>query len=214
MAPKNVDREEKALLITQFATLVFAEKGYAATTIDAVAERAGVAKGTIYQYFKSKQDLFFAVFDQQLEQYFSALRDQVPGPEVSAETQIRATTSKSFELAEAMHELFPLLFEFWAASASSETRERFAAEFRLLYATFRKFFGDMIRRGIDENEFDPDIDVDSVTAVLVGSLDGLLLQSWFDREISPVKAGEAFMDVFIRGLRAAELKVKYGGASA
>jgi AcrR family transcriptional regulator len=214
MAPRSVDKEEKALLLIHHATLVFAENGYAATTIDAVAERAGVAKGTIYRYFKGKQELFFAVFDNYMEQYFSALRDQVPGREVSAEKQLREATRKAFELAEAIDELFPLIFEFWAASASSEMRDRFKGLFRILYATFRKFFGEIIRRGIDEGDFDPGLDVESVTAVLVGSMDGLFLQAWFDKNMSPLRAGNAFMDVFIRGLKKHEIKVRHGGSGA
>ncbi len=214
MAPRNIDKKEKALLLIHHATLVFAENGYAATTIDAVAVRAGVAKGTIYQYFRSKQELFFAVFDNYMEQYFSALRDQVPGPQVSAEQQIRDTSRKAFELANEIDELFPLIFEFWAASASSEMRDRFKGLFRMLYGIFRKLFGEMIRRGIDEGDFDPDLDVESITAVLVGSIDGLFLQAWFNKELSPLRAGDAFMDVFIRGLKKHELQVRHGGAGA
>ena len=45
---------------------LFAEKGYAATRLDDVAQRAGVSKGTLYLYFDSKEDLFKAVVRQGL----------------------------------------------------------------------------------------------------------------------------------------------------
>ncbi len=78
MAPRSVDKEEKARQIIAHATIVFAERGYNATTIDAIAERAGIAKGSVYQYFKSKTDLFFAVFEAQTQEYYSAMSDNVP----------------------------------------------------------------------------------------------------------------------------------------
>ena len=46
------------------AEKVFEANGYAAATIDAVAAAAGVAKGSIYNYFKSKQDLFTQLFSE------------------------------------------------------------------------------------------------------------------------------------------------------
>lgn len=46
------------------AVAVFAEKGYAAATVDEIAERAEFGKGTLYNYFADKQALLFAVFDE------------------------------------------------------------------------------------------------------------------------------------------------------
>ena len=54
-------QNEKILLA---ATKVFSDKGYAGTEMQKVADKAGVAKGTLYLYFKSKKDLFFAVLDR------------------------------------------------------------------------------------------------------------------------------------------------------
>jgi AcrR family transcriptional regulator len=212
MAPKAVDKEEKTRQIINHATFVFAERGYNATTVDAIAERAGISKGSVYQYFKSKSDLFFAVFETQVEEYLSVLSDSVPSAGLTAEEQIRRATSAACAMAATVEDLFPLTFEFWAASASSEFRDRFADIFRRMYAQFRQFFAGIIRRGIEEGEFAAGIDVEATTAVLVGSFDGLFLQSWFDKEMDPIHAGNAFIDVFVRGLRA--VRTKAGGGYA
>ncbi len=53
--------------IVSAATATFIEHGYAGTKLDAVAKRAGIAKGTIYLYFDTKQDLFEAVIRQEVE---------------------------------------------------------------------------------------------------------------------------------------------------
>ena len=81
-----------------------------------------------------------------------------------------------------------------------------------------RLLGGIIRRGIEEGEFDANINVESVTAVLVGSFDGLFLQAWFDPNMNPLRAGTAFIDVVIRGLetcgRKDENKTRTGGSYA
>ncbi|MDU6432251.1 MAG: TetR/AcrR family transcriptional regulator [Pantoea sp.] len=60
-APRRRRKEARPSEIINAATSVFAEKGYASTNLNEVAKRAGVAKGTLYLYFATKEDLFRAV---------------------------------------------------------------------------------------------------------------------------------------------------------
>jgi AcrR family transcriptional regulator len=53
--------EDRPREICTAALEVFAEKGFAAAKLDEIARRAGVSKGTLYLYFKDKEDLFRAV---------------------------------------------------------------------------------------------------------------------------------------------------------
>lgn len=52
--------------LTAAALALFVEKGFAATRLDDVAARAGVSKGTVYLYFKSKEELFTAVIRESI----------------------------------------------------------------------------------------------------------------------------------------------------
>jgi AcrR family transcriptional regulator len=54
----NTQREEKKRQILQASLEVFAQKGYSPTVLDDVAARANIAKGTLYLYFKDKEDLY------------------------------------------------------------------------------------------------------------------------------------------------------------
>lgn len=54
------------------ATVLFNEKGYAATTISAVTKRAGYAKGTFYRYWPSKDDLLLSIMKERLAVYRDA----------------------------------------------------------------------------------------------------------------------------------------------
>ena len=79
-APRRVGRpkiegltERRREEILDAATRVFAEAGYAGTDLDVVARAIGVAKGTIYRYFPSKEALFYAAVDRGMWQLRGAL---------------------------------------------------------------------------------------------------------------------------------------------
>ena len=70
-------KEERPQEITDAAFAVFAEKGYAASRVQEVAKRAGVSKGLMYLYFKTKEELFKAVIRSVVIRRVDALVDIV-----------------------------------------------------------------------------------------------------------------------------------------
>ena len=82
-------KEDRPQEITDAALGAFAEKGYAATRVDDVAKRAGVSKGLLYLYFKTKEDLFKAVIRSFVVPRIDALTTIVDSSEMSAEEFLR-----------------------------------------------------------------------------------------------------------------------------
>ena len=82
-------KEDRPAEITEAALAAFAEKGYAATRVDEVAKRAGVSKGLLYLYFKTKEDLFKAVIRSFLSPRIDALISNIEETELSAEEFLR-----------------------------------------------------------------------------------------------------------------------------
>ena len=70
-------RRTRSEEIVKRAIRVFAKKGYENTSMDDIAERAKVAKGTLYYYFPSKEDLYQKVMVQSLKNIFEDLASQV-----------------------------------------------------------------------------------------------------------------------------------------
>ena len=64
MATQSERRERTRSAIVKAARRIFGERGFAATTMDDIAGSARVAKGAVYHHFKTKEELFGAVFDQ------------------------------------------------------------------------------------------------------------------------------------------------------
>lgn len=70
-------RAARAGLILDVAEEVLAEKGYHDASMEEIAARAGVAKGTLYQHFPSKEDLVFALFERNLALFEHTLKQAV-----------------------------------------------------------------------------------------------------------------------------------------
>ena len=83
------DREARLQAILDAALDVFSEKGYAATRLEDVAARAGVAKGTIYLYVPSKQALFEALIRSAIALPIEALDQRIAALDVPAEMMLR-----------------------------------------------------------------------------------------------------------------------------
>ncbi len=82
-------KEDRPQEITAAALAAFAEKGYAATRVDDVARRAGVSKGLLYLYFKTKEELFKAVIRSFVIPRIEALTDIIDRSELSSEEFLR-----------------------------------------------------------------------------------------------------------------------------
>jgi len=82
-------KEERPQEITEAALAAFAEKGYAATRVDDVAKRAGVSKGLLYLYFKTKEELFKAVVRSFVVPKIDALVAIIDSSELSSEEFLR-----------------------------------------------------------------------------------------------------------------------------
>jgi AcrR family transcriptional regulator len=119
-------REQTRQELISAAEASFVSRGFHASSVDQVAERAGYTKGAVYSNFASKEDLFFAVYERRVEQ---VLTEVVPGLR-----QLGAERAFDELAAGALHRRDPddgwraVFFEFWAhVVRHPELRERFAA---------------------------------------------------------------------------------------
>src|ERR1700750_1913831 len=68
---------DKRAAILRAATSVFAHNGYFNSKVADIAREAGVADGTVYLYFKSKEDILHSIFDRSVEEALDAARKQI-----------------------------------------------------------------------------------------------------------------------------------------
>src|SRR5215470_12746374 len=88
--PRCSDRpwkDERRDAIVEVAKQVFVESGYAGTSMSAIAARLGGSKGTLYNYFKSKEELFVAVIEKKCAQILGMMNEA----EIKSGGDLRAT---------------------------------------------------------------------------------------------------------------------------
>jgi AcrR family transcriptional regulator len=89
LARKDPEARREAILEAGLA--VFAAEGFAATKLDDVAEKAGVAKGTIYLHFQDKQDLFEQIVREAVMPVIARLEGVAKLPDLPTEMVFKAT---------------------------------------------------------------------------------------------------------------------------
>jgi AcrR family transcriptional regulator len=194
-----VDKEARRRELIEVAARVFAEKGFRAARIEDIAKEAAVAKGLVYDYFKSKEEFFFAVFEWYNEQISLWIRERLESAGTARE---RLTLlARLFVQAGLDHiALYGLTLEFWAAAGIGVYEGRFLASFRDAYRAMRAMVSEVIRDGQSGGEFRHTVDPEAVAAVLVGAFDAAVLQHWLDREFDPVTNVDRFLDTCMIGM--------------
>jgi AcrR family transcriptional regulator len=88
-ARNEEERRTKMQAILDAALDVFVEDGFSHARLDEVAQRAGIAKGTLYLYFESKQALFEALIRSGIARPVDAMKERIFAAEGSTETLLR-----------------------------------------------------------------------------------------------------------------------------
>jgi AcrR family transcriptional regulator len=81
-------REVRATIIMDAAEETFIEKGYHDASMDEIATRAGIAKGTLYQHFPGKEDLVFALFERSLGLFEQAVEQVATAADLTARARL------------------------------------------------------------------------------------------------------------------------------
>src|SRR3954463_12113239 len=98
---RSGDKRERIL---RAAVKVFAKNGFHATRVSEVAKAAGVADGTIYLYFKSKEELLFSLFEDRIEKLLTFMREELP-KKPDAPARLRAVIDMQLGLLEGERDL-------------------------------------------------------------------------------------------------------------
>ncbi len=86
---KEKQRQEREALILKAAEDILMEKGHHETSIDEIAARVGIAKGTVYLHFPSKEDLIVAIFERDMQQLLQSI-DSTMDSTLTAREKIEA----------------------------------------------------------------------------------------------------------------------------
>ncbi|NOK61060.1 MAG: hypothetical protein GFH27_549307n43 [Chloroflexi bacterium AL-W] len=177
MSPRINVSEARKNQILDAAAIVFARQGFYQARMDDIVAESGLSKGTLYWYFKSKDDIITAllqrVFDEDLIQLQSA--QHTAGSAVERVIGLSRHIAADFtEIAR----LVPITFEFYAVASRQEHIRIFLKEYLQAYHAILQ---NIVQQGIDTQELRP-VDAKDVATTIVAIYEGLLLLWVVDAE--------------------------------
>jgi AcrR family transcriptional regulator len=178
------------------AVSLFAQKGFDGTSVQEIVERAEVTKGAMYHYFKSKDDLLYAIYHELISQQLADLERILVGGRSPAEMVraiivdlVETTTARLASAAVFAQEMHKLADEPMAALRAQRRR-------------YHESLRDLIAGGQKSGAFAPVASADTVTLVVFGLINQL--PQWYqpDGPNSPRQLGDEVADFVLAGLSA------------
>ena len=188
---------EKPQQIIQAAVRVFARKGYFSSRVSDIAREAGIAAGTIYLYFRTKEDILITLFREKMSVFVSSMRRAI-ADEPNAVAKVRRLVHLHFEMLEGDPDLAEVVQvelrqgqKFFRGASSQEI----AAYFALI--------GSVLEEGVGQGHFKSDLPVKVATKMLFGAMDQMAT-SWVlgKRGYRLVDTAPAVADLFLQGVAA------------
>jgi AcrR family transcriptional regulator len=188
---KRMPRAERMRQMLEIAETVFAERGYAAASMDDIAERVGVSKPMLYEYFNSKEGLLLGCIRQSRAELRLVTEKSMVGA-VDAEDALRRGLLAFFVFIRERRQAWSLLRHEMAltgTSAADEIEETRRQQTDLIAALMSSYF-----------DSGSDLQVEASAEFVVGACERLAI--WCERhdEVSPDAATGYAMDILWRGL--------------
>ncbi len=181
--------------IIDAAIRVFARTGYYNSRVSDIAREAGIASGTIYLYFKTKEEILVTLFREKMAEWVAYVRREITG-EPSAVAKIRRLVALHFSVVEQHPDLAEVVqvelrqgHKFFRGASAHEVSAYFA------------LIGGVLEAGMASGQIRPDVPVKLATKMLFGAMDQVAT-SWVlgKRAYRLSDAAEPVAAVFLRGI--------------
>jgi AcrR family transcriptional regulator len=147
---KDVVTEFRTTGLLEAARKVFAKKGFSDATVDDIAAVAGVAKGTVYLYYESKREIYFAALKFGIQQMHSMLEEKLAAV-TTPEEKLRTLISVKLEYFDENRDFFKLYYsELGNICIHPGTIDN---EFKTLYLEQAKVVESILREGARKKVF-------------------------------------------------------------
>ena len=186
---------DKPQQIIDAAVRVFARNGFYNSRVSDIAREAGIASGTIYLYFKTKDDILVTLFREKMAGFVTALRRAIAG-EPDATAKLRRLVRLHFETLEAHPDVAEVVqvelrqgHKFFRGASAHEVSGYF------------DLIGSVLQEGVAAGVFRPDLPVKIATKMLFGAMDQVTT-SWVlgKRGYRLADAAEPVANIFLKGV--------------
>ena len=168
----HAETRRRAILVA--AADLFDARGYAATTMEEVAAGAGISKGSIYNYFRSKNDLFTQLYSE-MTAVDEDQADALLGRPGSAMQKIEALMDYWFNRLDEHMRLGRLTLEFWATGAREQENGGLSSLLQGTYGRWLDRIAEVLAAGVANGELSGQLDPRPAANMFIGVLNGLLV---------------------------------------
>jgi AcrR family transcriptional regulator len=202
-----IKRKEREYLahrkeILSAAEKVFAAKGFFSTTMSEIAEAAEFGTGTLYKYFKSKEELYFTLIDEQVEELHRLVKAEL-SQKTSAMERIKKVLGLQFEFIEKNRNFFRIYIS-ERSRFEWNVKDDFGKEIHNKMVAYIKILAQVIREGVKGGEFKPIDPMDSAHA-LVGIVNSFVFEWLISPEPYPlISKMDTVLEIFLRGTQRME----------
>ena len=190
---RNSDKKPQ---IIDAAIKVFAEKGFYNSKVADVARAAGIADGTIYLYFKNKDDLLISLFETKVEELLNTFKNALLAFN-TAKDKLNEFIRLYFQLMEEQPDLAEVL------QVELRQSSKFIKDYRpQKFFDFLNIIGDIIKEGQQSGEFDTTLSVNTTKLAIFGSIDELARQ-WIlsiEHKFDLKQTANKVASIFIKGM--------------
>lgn len=196
---------DKRKEILQASVRVFARNGFFHSKVSDVAKQAGVADGTIYLYFRNKDDLLISLFDQTMGEFVARAREALE----TASSPVEKLRRLAFLHLDGLGRNRDLAVVFQIELRHSS---KFMARFsKTRLADYFNLIRGVIREGQSAGQIRKDLHEKITTKCFFGALDEMAT-NWIlsKREYNLAALSDVVVDVFVQGLAARSLRGRAG----
>lgn len=198
MSPRPDVSNERKVQIINAAEGVFTRKGFDQARMDDIAEETGLSKGTLYLYFKSKDELIIAILDKIFQREFQAFKN-IDLNSMTATEAFMLFTDTVMKDVKIILRLMPIAYEFLALAFRNKLVQN---AFKVYLGHYMDVFIPIIQRGVDTGEF-RQLDVQEVAIASGAIIEGTLLLWVYDKSlVDPEKHIRSGMKLLLEGVQA------------
>jgi AcrR family transcriptional regulator len=198
MSPRPDVSDERKSQIINAAEGVFTKKGFDEARMDDIAEETGLSKGTLYLYFKSKDDLIIAILDRMFQREFKQLENLDQPAQSSTDAIWNITELLTKEILSLLR-LIPIVYQFLALAFRNKYVQKAMKKYINRYLDI---LIPIIQRGIDSGEF-RQVDAREVAVAMGAMIEGTLLLWVYDKSlVDPAYHIHSGMKLLLEGVQA------------
>ncbi|MBC8503993.1 MAG: TetR/AcrR family transcriptional regulator [Anaerolineales bacterium] len=178
MSPRPDKSKERKVQILDAAANVFEEKGIQKTRMDDIVEKSGLSKGTLYWYFKSKDEIILGIFDNFISKEIKELETLVSSDESSSARISTYTERIILDMIKLLR--FPSIsFEFLSIAFRSKYIQK---AFKRFLADHMEILVPIIQQGVESGEF-KEIDATEAAIAIGAVFEGTIALWVYDKNL-------------------------------